>query len=324
MYLARLKQNKKMKNLQKIFFISLITLFSVSCSKSPTPEPEALRDYTEQYTADKTTIETFLKTHKMTVDANFDVKFDKTTVPTESIWGAGTTHNANIKERIYTENSVNYTIYYIEFQQGTGTRPCNLDGVLAAYKGRLMDDVEVATGDLGTVFDSNNAPQSYLNLDQVIRGWSEIFPQFKTGTYTANADGTISYNNFGAGVMFVPSALAYYNNSTGSIPSYSTLIFSFKLYEIKRNDQDFDGVPSWREDLNNDNYIYYLDSGVTNIDDTDGDYIPNAYDIDDDNDRVQTKFEIKNPLNGQPYNFDAIPLCPSDNKKIHVSTACQN
>ena len=48
----------------------------------------------------------------------------------------------------------------------------------------------------------------------------------------------------GAGVMFLPSGLAYFNGASGSIPSYSPLIFSFKLYAIKRADQDGDGILS--------------------------------------------------------------------------------
>jgi hypothetical protein len=39
----------------------------------------------------------------------------------------------------------------------------------------------------------------------------EIFPEFKTGTYSSNTDGTVSYSDFGADVMFIPSGLAYFN-----------------------------------------------------------------------------------------------------------------
>jgi hypothetical protein len=52
----------------------------------------------------------------------------------------------------------------------------------------------------------------------------ETFPQFKTGSYTTRADGTISYNDFGAGIMFIPSGLGYYAAGSASIPSYSPLV----------------------------------------------------------------------------------------------------
>jgi hypothetical protein len=83
-----------------------------------------------------------------------------------------------------------------------------------------------------------------LSLFSTISGWGEIFPLFKTGdTPIANADGTVTYNNFGAGVMFIPSGLAYYSTGSGSIPTYVPLIFKFKLFAISRLDQDGDGIP---------------------------------------------------------------------------------
>lgn len=124
---------------------------------------------------------------------------------------------------------------------------------------------------------------------------SETFPQFKTGSYSTRADGTISYNDFGAGIMFIPSGLGYYAAGSANIPSYSPLVFSFKLFELQRLDQDGDGIPSYLEDLNGDGYSRVLATGVLNPDDTDGDGIPNFLDVDDDGDGYGTKNEIKRP-----------------------------
>jgi hypothetical protein len=54
-------------------------------------------------------------------------------------------------------------------------------------------------------------------------------------------DGTVTYNNFGAGVMF--SFHSHYTTGSGSIPTYVPLIFKFKLFAISRLDQDGDGIP---------------------------------------------------------------------------------
>jgi hypothetical protein len=68
-------------------------------------------------------------------------------------------------------------------------------------------------------------------------------PLFKTGdTPIANADGTVTYNNFGAGVMFIPWD-SHIITGSGSIPTYVPLIFKFKLFAISRLDQDGDGIP---------------------------------------------------------------------------------
>ena len=123
--------------------------------------------------------------------------------------------------------------------------------------------------------------------------------------------------------MFIPSGLAYYGSSSSTIPAYSPLIFSFKLYEIERADQDGDGIPSYLEDVSPtvDRYMYVLNEGVVNPDDTAGDEVPDFLDIDDDGDFFTTAGEIKNPLTNLAFPFADIPTC-TDGKKKHLSTIC--
>jgi hypothetical protein len=151
-------------------------------------------------------------------------------------------------------------------------------------------------------------PQQFFSLLGTITGWGETFPEFKTGTYSSNADGTISYKDYGAGVMFIPSGLGYYNAGSASIPAYAPLVFSFKLYEINRLDSDGDGILNFQEDINGDDYMRILATGVVNPDDTDGDGIPNFLDVDDDGDGKSTKLEITD-ANGALIPFEAIPSC---------------
>ena len=139
-----------------------------------------------------------------------------------------------------------------------------------------------------------------------VRGWKEVFPQFRTGTSNGNADGTVSYSDFGAGVMFIPSGLGYYSQSQGTIPSYSPLVFSFKLYALVRSDleirnvgtsifSDPDGIISYLEDIDGDCYVWRADelpTDAVNPDDTDGDGVPDFLDIDDDGDGFTTKEEL--------------------------------
>jgi hypothetical protein len=73
-------------------------------------------------------------------------------------------------------------------------------------------------------FEEIKYPQQILSLFSTISGGRNI-PLFKTGDTIANADGTVTYNNFGAGVMFIPSGLAYY-----STRFYSNLCaFNFQI-----------------------------------------------------------------------------------------------
>ncbi|MGL2967073.1 FKBP-type peptidyl-prolyl cis-trans isomerase [Flavobacterium sp. XGLA_31] len=306
-----------MNNFFKSIVVSSLCLLVVSCSKSDS-STEPLRDYSAQNITDMANIEAFMKSHHMEVSSNFDVTF--TEIPsggTEvSIWDQ-TTYERKVRTVTVKQADVDveYKIYYFEFQQGSGTKsksPCNVDNVYSAYHGEYIYTSTKTVGDQSiTTYNSKMFEEKinpvYLNLSTTIRGWSEIFPKFKTGDYVSNPDGTISYSNFGAGLMFIPSGLAYYGSAIAGIPSYSPLIFNVKLYEVQRNDQDGDGIPSYQEDLDGDGYVYKLETGVTNPDNTDGiavlkpdginfwptDEIPDYLDSDDDNDGVYTKNEIK-------------------------------
>jgi FKBP-type peptidyl-prolyl cis-trans isomerase FkpA len=327
-----------MNKVYKFFLIIVIGFTVTNCSTSNNdPTSVVLNDFTVQRDADDAKIVTYLKTHKINLPVvNFEVTFTKVSeLDAECIWVKNQLPSATypLLKRTCISNNIKYTIYYIKLQQGGAStpktkKPCNLDGVFTAYKGRLMDDyvpigtlvngvaTTVATGgasanDVGTVFDSNDNPTDYFNLDAVIRGWSEVFPLFNSGSYVANSDGTNTYSDFGAGVMFIPSGLAYFNGAPGVIPSYSPLIFNFKLYEVRRNDHDFDGIEDYNENLDGEqfadtgntmkgSYIYTTAASVLTaaellLDDTDADGIPDAYDQDDDNDRYPTRNECKRP-----------------------------
>ena len=40
-----------------------------------------------------------------------------------------------------------------------------------------------------------------------------------------NSNGTISYEGYGIGAIFIPAGLGYFDQSTSNIPSYSPLVF---------------------------------------------------------------------------------------------------
>ncbi len=361
-----------MNNIFKIFFLFTLGLTIVSCSKSDSSS-EPLRDYVAQRDTDMTNIEAYMHTHYMEVVNNPGATEDQdvtfTLIPEggtqTSIWDQ-TTYPILTRYVTARQNDVDitYKIYFIQLRQGTGANsksPCNVDRVLTSYRGEyVFSSTEQLNGvDVTTIksieFEESINPQSFFNLTGVIRGWSEIFPQFKTGTYAGNLDGTTSYYDFGAGVMFIPSGLAYFATSAGGIPAYSPLIFSFKLYEIQRADQDGDGIYSYQEDLATstvnsdgtvtviegvpDGYVYSLTNGVVNPDNTNGlgtavligtnkyskeNEVPDFLDVDDDGDFFTTKSEIKNPITSDAYPFADIPTCggTGNGKKKHLDPSC--
>ena len=323
-----------MNKFKYYFILSITTISLFSCSKNDTPTIEPLRDYAVQYASDNNDIEEYLKTNYITVvnHAGFidDQDISIVKIPAggtqKSIWDQST---YQLKNRNVTLQDVTYKMYYLVLRTGTGSAPCNVDGVLTAYKGEYLERITASgvTTLTATPFEEIKNPQQIISLASVITGWSEIFPQFKTGTYASNTDGSVTYNDFGAGVMFIPSGLAYYAGGKGTIPSYTPLVFGFKLYEIQRLDQDSDGILSFQEDINGDGYARVLPTGVINPDDTDGDGIPNFADVDDDGDGYGTKNEIKNPATGLSYAFGDIPSCSGNTTdaariKKHLDKNC--
>lgn len=338
----------------KYFFILLITgVILVSCNKNDDDDDVKtvpLRDYTEQYNTDNTNIEEYLNTYYITVidspgnQEDQDVAISKITDPATQPSIMSYLNSASFPKlltRNISLNGVAYKMYYLVLREGTGTSPMNTDRVVAAYRGEYMTRVEATTTApivpahlTTTLFEEIKFPQANVNFTDLytaVVGWSEIFPQFKTGTSAVQTDGAVKYENFGAGVLFIPSGLGYYTgNSRGTvvIPPYSPLIFSFKLYDLERMDHELglvngvnayvgDGVFDYQEDINGDGYVYdyrnttLYPNAPVNLDDTDGDGIPDFIDIDDDGDGYTTRLEIAKPVgkfgvvieNGIPVNY---------------------
>ena len=99
-------------------------------------------------------------------------------------------------------------LYYIINEQGTGTQPTAASNVTVAYKGYFTN---------GNVFDQSKAEGISFGLNQVIKGWTEGIPYFKTG---------------GSGVLLIPSHLGYGSTNYGPIPGGSVLIFDVKLISV--------------------------------------------------------------------------------------------
>lgn len=270
------------------------------------------RPYSEVYNEDITEIEDFMDTHFMTVDGDYNVSFTKITGGTP---GTPISSHPDLDFKTISKGGVDHKLYFIKLREGVGTNPTKLDSVFTSYKGHKTDL---------SIFDEASTPV-WLQLEQVIQGWQEIFPEFKTGTsVTDPLTGLTTYSDFGAGVMFVPSGLAYFSQGAGTIGIYTPIIFNFKLMKLKYKDHDGDKILSKDE---------YLGTGLvtgTPID-NDGDGKPDYGDFDDDNDGLLTKDEIKKPVitpGVHPgwYAYDAPQLnCTFGNaKKKHLNpnTGC--
>ena len=248
--------------------------------------PEA--DRTEQQAIDNDSLVNFLQTHYIDESLlmnNSEVSFNDIEITELPVDGELPNPDDNtllidlVEVLTTTYFDAEYEYYILKINQGGAENSPNFsDKVRVSYEGTLMDD---------TVFDSSLTPVDF-DLTSTIAGWGRVLPEFNNAEgFTINSDGTVTYNNPGIGVMFLPSGLGYFSAAAGTVPVYSNLIFKFKVFQSEVNDHDFDNVPSHLEDINGD-------YDLTN-DNSDDDTFADFVDSDDDNDGTLTIDEDLEP-----------------------------
>jgi len=261
----------KIKNLIGLLIIGLIIF---SCNKDDDDSDNF--DAVAQSITDDNTLIDYLKTHYLKEGGGLDtITNGETSLMVDSRLG--------VQDISY--NDVDYKLYYLSENEGSTISPSGIDSIYFTYTGMLLDS---------TVFDSN-LNYSWSTLDGFIPGWQYGYTNFKGGEVVINEDESFDFENYGKGILFIPSGLAYGNASTGLIEENSPLIFEIALKSVKLRDIDLDGVYSNDEDVNN--------NGDVTDDDTDEDGIPNYADTDDDGDGILTIDEDTDG-DGDPTNDD--------------------
>jgi len=276
--------------LKPYLILILIMFVGFSCGDDDdnniTEIPEA--DRTEQQLIDNDSLIGYLQTHYINqsnlinnpfvsfIDIEINELPDDGELPEPD-------HNSLLIDLVETITTtyldVEYEYYVIRVNQGGSEYSPNFsDRVRVSYEGSLMNN---------SIFDSSISPVDF-DLTATIPGWGRVLPEFNNAEdFTINSDGTVTYNNPGIGIMFLPSGLGYYSAAAGSVPVYSNLIFKFKIYQSEYNDHDFDNVPSHLEDIDGD-------YDLTN-DNSDDDPYADFVDSDDDNDGTLTVDEDLEP-----------------------------
>ena len=121
--------------------------------------------------------------------------------------------DAYLRENNITVEPTASGLYYIETEKGTGPQAMPGNTVYVHYTGKLLD---------GTVFDSSvdrGEPFSFrLGVGQMIKGWDEAIAMMNVG---------------GTATLVIPSEIGYGSRDSGSIPSYSTLVFDVELISVE-------------------------------------------------------------------------------------------
>ncbi|MFC0605581.1 hypothetical protein [Winogradskyella pulchriflava] len=292
----------KKKTLRLALFLMVLVIAFISCkddddSTSSIP----VRDRAEQQLADKDSLLDYLSSHYYNsafFETGSDHKYSDIVITELAEGETVPDGHALLLDVVETISvvflDVDYEYYILRINQGGGESPHFTDYVRTRYEGSVVES--------GDVFETISTPEDLpLQGDGItffgsIKAWQLVMPSFNTATGFTTEDGIVNYQNFGLGVMFIPSGLAYFASSSSGIASYSNLIFKFELLQYEEADHDQDGVPSYIEDYNGNDDV--------SDDDTDGDGIPDFIDTDDDGDGVRTINEdIDN--DGDPTNDDS-------------------
>ena len=228
--------------IKKIIFILLFSVVIISCKKEE--QVELPRDIAEQAITDDQIIEDYLSTHFYNYEDFENLSYDESII-IDTIRGENSSKiplinqvkKNSIRVKISNGSFVNHDLYYLVAREGVGQSPSSVDSTYLSYEGSLLN---------GNVFDQSTSPV-WFDLTQVVRGFREAMPAFKSGTYQVNNDNTVEFESFGQGAMFLPSGLGYFSSPAGSIPAYSPLIFKVNLYTFNESDHDGDGIPTSQE-----------------------------------------------------------------------------
>lgn len=284
-----------------LFLFAFVLLTAISCKKNEIVGVELVPplNLSEVEPTNAEDISAFLETHFYNYESfqNPPVGFDfKVRVDTLAGDNANKTPLSQMMQSetiaidsdyygLDTKEVVNHTYYYLVVREGaSGISPTIADSTLIKYEGSFLN---------GKSFDAS-ASFLWQYLPFTIRGYQLGVNKLKSGLNVENhPDGTTTFSDSGIGLFVFPSALGYYNSSSGVIPAYTPLMFSIELGKfVLDTDYDNDGIPSILEDLNGD--------GILGNDNTDADEeassfqpaLANHADSDDDNDGIPTREEI--------------------------------
>ncbi len=272
--------NQSFKLILLFFFI----IINISCRPDDEDEEEPLRDYLEQSLDDDQKLVQYLKSHYYNYQDFDDILNDDKEIKIDTILSEYNDLKSLFDFAVQTSiplasdqgEIIDHKLYHIVIRDGVriDDKPSIVDSVYLSYKGKLLNGIE---------FDKKTNPV-WFDTANVIRGFRYGLQYFSPGNFIQRENGTIDFNKFGRGLIFMPSGLGYFNTAQTNIPSYSPLIFEISVFTINRADHDNDGVLSIDEDPNNDGNPYN--------DDTDEDGVINMYDEDDDGDGILTKDEL--------------------------------
>lgn len=328
-----------MKKSLLLLFAIFFTLNFTSCNNdddSSSDDEVEEEDRDSRAELDAVALEDFMKTHTYNVEdflaqehmlTDQDIVFSKITDGETSLWDLKITKTLKfiIDETLYEED-----YFIIEVRKGEGKEIRCADNIELTFQEKLIvSETEYPAQNTTETFlvednrdvIENRERRNTLSFSSI--GLSDAYTHFKTGKSisdnpceifeVSDIDGSLSNNNFGIGIVIVPSGLAYfsteqfYNNERADdndddtdedavededFYAYRNYVYTFSTYNAVDANLDGDSIPAYIEGVNE-----FIDSdgdGVVDSKgiDTDEDGLPDYLDDDDDGDEVFTINEV--------------------------------
>lgn len=288
--------------MKRFFLISLLSVLLWSCGDDGIPDFDLIppRPLGEVALENDAEIIEFLETHFYNADefenppADFDFRIRIDTIAGEN------SDRRPLMDDIQTEDftvsaidfgldqenaeDIPHTLYYLIAREGSGGRPTFTDSTFVRIQGTNLQ---------GGAFQPFNVQPMWFDLTASVRGFTEgVTNLMAGGNVIENPDGTFEVEDYGVGLVILPSGLGFFNNGPDvNLPPFASSMFTIDLFSaVIHTDHDNDGIPSFLEDLDNNRNVMNDNTDVDT--ETFGIFVPNFLDADDDNDGILTRDEI--------------------------------
>lgn len=225
----------------------ILTLFAasvliVSCKKDDEHKVEPPRDRGEEAIAAQNEIEDYLSNYAYNYEdfENPTEDFDYRIVMDSIEAGSGKTPLIEQVESKTVEDpfepGVKYKLYYLKVAQGEGTAVADAEVAFITYESWRLSSNELLER------TSSSQPKPFVMENKTSNaGLKAALEEFNAANgFVENEDGTISYDGYGIGAVFVPSGLAFFNNPPLSAPIgyYNQLIYTFQVKGISEKEEE--------------------------------------------------------------------------------------
>lgn len=225
-----------------ILALFALSVLVVSCKKDDDHKQEPPRDRGEEAIVAQNEIEEFLSAHTYNYEEfeNPTSDFDYRVVIDSMEAGSGRTPlieqvEYKMVDDVFEPN-VKYKLYYLKVAQGEGAAVTDAEVVYITYETWRLSNNELLER------TNSSQPKPFVLDNKASNtGLKEALKEFNAAeNFIDNEDGTIDYEGYGIGAVFVPSGLAFFNNPPLGAPIgyYNQLIHTFQVKGISEKEEE--------------------------------------------------------------------------------------